>query len=236
MRIVPAIDLLDGKCVRLFKGDYNQVEVFSENPVEMAKKMEQAGLEYLHLVDLDGARSSGTNKHILEKIAKSTSLKIDFGGGLRTYEDVKAALENGANQVNIGSMAIKEKAAFIKCLQDFDEKIIWNADLKDGKLAIHGWQETVDVEFNALLLQFIAEGLKWVLSTDVSKDGTLEGPNTPFYKKMITSYPEINWIASGGVSTKEDLVMLKRSGLAAAVVGKAFYKGTITYEDLLSIR
>ncbi|MGK7392287.1 MAG: 1-(5-phosphoribosyl)-5-[(5-phosphoribosylamino)methylideneamino]imidazole-4-carboxamide isomerase [Candidatus Cyclobacteriaceae bacterium M2_1C_046] len=235
MRVIPAIDLLDGKCVRLFKGDYNQVEIFNDQPVELAKEMEQAGLEYLHLVDLDGARSSGTNQHILTEIANNTSLQIDFGGGLRTYEDVKTALENGASQVNIGSMAIKEKTTFIKCLQDFGDKIIWNADLKDGNLAIHGWQETVDIEFNALLLEFIAEGLKWVLSTDVSKDGTLEGPNTPFYKKMILSYPEVNWVASGGVSTKEDLVMLKRSGLAGAVVGKAFYKGTITYEDLLSI-
>lgn len=235
MRIIPAIDILDGKCVRLYKGDYNEVEVFHDNPVEMAKKIESEGLEYLHVVDLDGARGSGSNKSILEKIAKETGLKVDFGGGLRTYQDVEKALHAGASQVNIGSMAVKEKAVFIQCLNDFGEKIVWNADLKDEKIAIHGWQETVDLEFNDLLLQFITEGLKWVLSTDISKDGTLEGPNTAFYKKMIASYPDINWIASGGVSTKEDLIVLKRAGLSGAVVGKALYKGTVTYNDLLIV-
>lgn len=232
MRIIPAIDLLGGKCVRLLKGDYNNVEVFHINPVELAKTMEREGIKYLHLVDLDGARASGSNFQILEQISTETNLKIDFGGGIRDVDKIKAAFDAGASQVNIGSMAVKYTSEFIKAIHQFGEAIIWNADLKNGKLAIHGWVETVEQDFHSLLQIFQKEGLKWVLSTDISKDGTMEGANLSFYKEMVRQFPEINWVASGGVNSKEDLVRLKSAGLAAAVVGKAFYSGALTYKDL----
>lgn len=235
MRIIPAIDLLEGKCVRLFEGEYNKVEVFHEDPAAMAMKMEEEGLKYLHLVDLDGARGSGNNRQILSDITDKTNLIVDFGGGLRSKDDISKTLEAGAKQVNIGSMAVKDTRVFVECLKEFGDAIVWNADVKDGKLAIHGWQETVETSLDILLLQFMSEGLKYVLSTDVSKDGTLEGPNITHYKKLIASYPSVNWIASGGVSTKEDLVRLKQAGLEGAVVGKALYKKTITYKDLRNI-
>ena len=232
MKVIPAIDLLNGKCVRLLKGNYNEVEIFHHDPVELANMMEAEGIKYLHLVDLDGARASGSNFQILEQISTKTNLKIDFGGGIRNLNKIKTALDAGASQVNIGSMAVKETSDFIKAIHQFGEAIIWNADLKKGKLAIHGWVETVEQDFHSLLQIFQREGLKWVLSTDISKDGTMEGANISFYKEMILNFPDINWIASGGVNSKEDLIRLKNVGLAASVVGKAFYSGALTYEDL----
>lgn len=236
MRIIPAIDLLNGKCVRLFKGDYNQVEIFHENPVQMAIELEKAGFKYLHLVDLDGARNSGNNQHILKQVAKSTSLTIDFGGGLRDFKGVSEAIKKGAHQVNIGSMAVKDKKEFLKCLDSFSGQIIWNADLKNGKLAVNGWQHTVENDFDELVNEFSDHGLQQILSTDISKDGTLAGPNFELYKKLIKNYPSTGWIASGGISTANDVEKLKKDGLYGAVIGKALYKGTITYEELLTIQ
>lgn len=236
MKIIPAIDLLDGKCVRLFKGDYKQVEIFHENPVQMAMELEQAGFKYLHLVDLDGARNSGNNQHILQQVAEKTSLTIDFGGGLRDFDGVDEAIQKGAHQVNIGSMAVKNKKEFLKCLDSFGGRIIWNADLKNGKLAVNGWQDTVENDFDELVKEFSGQGLRQILSTDISKDGTLEGPNFELYKQFIKAYPSIGWIASGGISTANDVEKLKKDGLYGAVIGKALYKGTITYEELLIIQ
>ena len=236
MRIIPAIDLLDGKCVRLFKGDYNQVEVFHEDPVQMAEELQEAGFKYLHLVDLDGARNSGNNQHILQGVSTNTSLIIDFGGGLRDFKNVEEAIKKGAHQVNIGSMAVKNKDEFLRCLDSFGTRIIWNADLKNGKLAVNGWQDTVDNDFDELVKEFTDLGLRRILSTDISKDGTLEGPNFQLYRDLIKKYPFIGWIASGGISTAGDVEKLKEDGLDGAVIGKALYKGTITYEELLTIQ
>lgn len=236
MRIIPAIDLLEGKCVRLFKGDYNQVEVFHEDPVQMAMELEKAGFKYLHLVDLDGARNSGNNQHILQQVSGSTKLTIDFGGGLRNFKDVDETIQKGAHQVNIGSMAVKNKEEFLKCLNSFGGQIIWNADLKNGKLAVNGWQDTVENDFDELVKEFFDHGLRQVLSTDISKDGTLEGPNFELYRRLIKDYPLIGWIASGGISTASDVEKLKKDGLYGAVIGKALYKGTITYKELLTIQ
>jgi phosphoribosylformimino-5-aminoimidazole carboxamide ribotide isomerase len=236
MRIIPAIDLLEGKCVRLFKGDYNQVEVFHEDPVKMAIELEQAGFKYLHLVDLDGARNSGNNQGILQEITKNTLLTVDFGGGLRGFKAVDEAINKGAHQVNIGSMAVKDKKEFLRCLDIYGDQIIWNADLKNGKLAVNGWQDTVENDFDELVKEFSAHGLRQILSTDISKDGTLEGPNFELYRKLINDYPRIGWIASGGISTASDVEKLKKDGLDGAVIGKALYKGTITYKELLTIQ
>lgn len=236
MRIIPAIDLLEGRCVRLFKGDYDQVEIFHDNPVQMALELEKAGFKYLHLVDLDGARNSGNNQHILEQVSEQTTLIIDFGGGIRDFKGVDEAIQKGAHQVNIGSMAVKNKQEFLKCLDSFGEQIIWNADLKDGKLAVNGWQDTVENDFDELIKEFSDRGLRQILSTDISKDGTLEGPNFELYMKLIKKYPLIGWIASGGISTANDVENLKKDGLYGAVIGKALYKGTITYEELLTIQ
>lgn len=236
MRIIPAIDLLGGKCVRLFKGDYEQVEVFHENPVEMAKDLESAGFKYLHLVDLDGARGSGDNQNVLKGIANETNLVIDFGGGLRTHKDVTYALENGAHQANIGSMAVKAEDEFIRCISSYGDRIVWNADLKDGRLAIHGWQDTVDTAFDELVRKFSKEGLSYILTTDISKDGTLEGSNLELYQELMEKHPDISWIASGGVKDAEEVIRLKKANLFGAVIGKAIYKGTVTFEELIEIQ
>lgn len=236
MRIIPAIDLLNGKCVRLFKGDYNQVEVFHDNPVEMALELETAGFKYLHLVDLDGARGSGDNQNILKGIAAKSNLIVDFGGGLRKHDQLMDALENGAHQVNIGSMAVKDIPEFERCLKSFGDRIVWNADLKDNELAIHGWQDTVDNDFESLVNEYQKQGLSYILTTDISKDGTLQGPNLKLYQQLMKQHPQISWIASGGVTTADDVKKLKEAGLFGAVIGKALYKGTVSYDQLIAIQ
>ena len=236
MKIIPAIDLLEGKCVRLHKGSYNKVKIFHDYPVEKALELEAAGFKYLHLVDLDGARNSGTNWNVLEAIVHNTSLIVDFGGGLRSMASIRQALDAGASQVNIGSMAAINPRKFEKCLQEHGDKIVWNADLKNGRIAVNGWMQTVEISLDELIKRFSDNGLKTILSTDVSKDGDLSGPNFELYCELMEKYPHINWIASGGVSKMADLVRLKKDGISGAVIGMALYEGRIKYDELIKLQ
>ena len=239
MRIIPAIDIIDGKCVRLSKGDYNTKKIYNENPLEVAKQFEAHGIEYLHLVDLDGAKSSQIVNHkILEKIASLTSLKIDFGGGLKSEKDLEIAFESGANQITSGSIAVKNKEVFLSWLEKYgSEKIILGADAKDEKVAVSGWLEESDKELIPFINSYLVEGIKYVICTDISKDGMLEGPSFKLYEKILkeTSTEEnnkISLIASGGISTFNELPQLAEMGCEGTIIGKAIYENKISLKQL----
>ncbi len=244
MRIIPAIDIIDGKCVRLSKGDYSTKKIYNENPLEIAKQFEAHGIQYLHLVDLDGAKSKHIVNHkVLEKIASQTSLKIDFGGGLKTDEDLKIAFECGANQVTGGSIAVKDPDIFKSWLQKFgSKKIILGADAKDEKVAISGWIEDSNEALIPFIQKYIEEGISYVICTDISKDGMLEGPSFNLYKKIIAECQsersrrpdssEIKLIASGGISTFEELPKLAEIGCEGVIIGKAIYENRISLKQL----
>ena len=243
MRIIPAIDIIEGKCVRLSKGDYNTKKIYNENPLEVAKNFESHGIEHLHLVDLDGAKSKHiVNYRILEEIASKTSLKIDFGGGLKSDEDLKIAFESGANQITGGSIAIKDPETFKNWLQKYgSEKIILGADANNEKIAISGWQEESEKELIPFIQEYQKEGVKYVICTDISKDGMLEGPSFELYKKILKEnifasdskeLKSINLIASGGISTFEELPRLAEIGCEGTIIGKAIYEGRIQLKDL----
>jgi phosphoribosylformimino-5-aminoimidazole carboxamide ribotide isomerase len=233
MRIIPAIDIIDGKCVRLTKGDYSTQKTYNENPLEVAKAFEDVGIQYLHLVDLDGAKSERVVNHkVLELIASQTKLKVDFGGGLKSTEDVKIAFEFGANQITGGSVAAKNVALFLEWLAIYgSEKIILGADCKDRKIATNGWMETSDVDVVAFIENYKTKGISTVICTDIAKDGMLQGASNSLYKEIIET-TGINLIASGGVSSLSDLEDLKSLGCEAAIVGKAFYEGKISLKEL----
>ncbi|MEM0940210.1 MAG: 1-(5-phosphoribosyl)-5-[(5-phosphoribosylamino)methylideneamino]imidazole-4-carboxamide isomerase [Bacteroidota bacterium] len=234
MRIIPAIDIIDGKCVRLSKGNYNTKKVYSDNPLEVAKSFEGAGLKYLHLVDLNGAKEKHiVNWKVLETIAIKTSLIIDFGGGIKSNEDLKIAFECGANQVTGGSAAIKNPALFMSWINYYGpKKIILGADAVDGKIAITGWQESTDQNIEDFIKNYTENGIQYVISTDISKDGMLEGPSFDLYAKILEQVSEIKLIASGGVSSIDDLARLKDLRLDGVIIGKAFYEGFIQLKDL----
>ncbi len=238
MRIIPAIDIIDGKCVRLSKGDYSTKKIYNENPLEVAKQFEAHGIEYLHLVDLDGAKSKHiVNHNILEQIASKTSLKIDFGGGLKSDEDLQVAFECGANQVTGGSIAVKDPDIFKSWLQKYgSDKIILGADANNEKVAISGWQEESEEELIPFIQQYQNEGVKYVICTDISKDGMLEGPSFELYKKIIAETKNgsgtINLIASGGISTFDELPKLSEMGCEGTIIGKAIYEGRISLKEL----
>ncbi len=234
MKIIPAIDLIDGKCVRLTQGDFNQKKQYNENPLEVAKAFEGAGLERLHLVDLDGARKKKIVNHkVLETIASKTTLTIDFGGGIQSDEDIKLAFDCGAAQVTGGSVAVKDPGLFECWLRAYGpEKIILGADTKDGQVAVSGWQETSRLSVMELLENYIAKGVLYSICTDVAKDGLLMGPSFTLYKEILQRFPELKLIASGGVATLGDLESLREAGMYGAIVGKAFYEGRISLEDL----
>ncbi len=233
MRIIPAIDIIDGKCVRLTKGDYSTKKVYNENPLEVAKEFEANGIEFLHLVDLDGAKSKRiVNYKILEKIASSTSLQIDFGGGLKSDEDLRIALDSGAKQITGGSIAAKNKPVFINWLNKYGgQKIILGADCLNRKIATDGWLESSELNLIDFVKGYEKEGIEYVICTDISKDGMLQGPSTDLYKELIAE-TNIKLIASGGIAKFQDLIDLKEIGCEGAILGKAIYEGKITLKEL----
>lgn len=234
MTIIPAIDIIDGKCVRLTEGDYSQKKIYNENPLEVAKKFEDAGLERLHLVDLDGAKNGAVkNWKVLETIAGKTSLVIDFGGGIKTEKDVQIVFDSGSALATVGSVAVKNENKFIKWLSKWGaDKFLLGADVKNEKIAIAGWQETTDVWIYDFIEKYLALGVKQIFCTDVSKDGKLEGPAFDLYKTIIEKFPGLYFIASGGVSSVEDLDELQNIGCNASIVGKAIYENKISLEEI----
>ncbi|MGJ8738032.1 1-(5-phosphoribosyl)-5-[(5-phosphoribosylamino)methylideneamino]imidazole-4-carboxamide isomerase [Zobellia laminariae] len=246
MRIIPAIDIIDGKCVRLSKGDYDTKKIYNENPLEVAKEFEAHGIQYLHLVDLDGAKSKHIVNHkILEQIAANTTLSIDFGGGLKTDDDLRIAFESGANQITGGSIAVKDKNTFSNWIQTYGaEKIILGADAKDEKVAVSGWQEESKEELIPFISSYQEQGIAYVICTDISKDGMLEGPSFDLYKKILeeckVSMSEIGGnvtqglklIASGGISTFDELPRLAEMGCEGTIIGKAIYENRISLKQL----
>ena len=234
MRIIPAIDIIDGKCVRLSKGDYDTKIIYNENPLEVAKSFEAHGIEYLHLVDLDGAKSSKiVNYKILEQIATQTTLKIDFGGGLKSDEDLKIAFESGANQITGGSIAVKNRAIFEKWISEYgSDKIILGADAKDEKIAVSGWLEDSDEDLIPFIQDYQSKGIQYVICTDIAKDGMLEGPSFDLYEKILKEAIGVKLIASGGISTFDELPKLAELGCEGTIIGKAIYEGRITLKQL----
>lgn len=235
MRIIPAIDIINGKCVRLTKGDYSTQKTYSENPLEIAKMFEDNGIEYLHLVDLDGAKSKNIINHkVLYEIATNTSLKIDFGGGIKSNDDARIAFENGASQITGGSIAIENPALFAKWLKEYGaDKIILGADSKNRKIAIHGWQTESKVDVLDFISQKESLGVKYVICTDIDKDGMLQGVSEKLYKEILEK-SNVNLIASGGVSSIDDLMIAKQIGCEGAIIGKAIYEGKISMKELSS--
>jgi len=233
MRIIPAIDIIDGKCVRLTKGDYNTIKIYNENPLETAKKFEAHGIQYLHLVDLDGAKSKQIiNRKTLELIATKTNLIIDFGGGLKSDGDVRIAFECGASQITGGSIAANNPEILLRWLSKYgSDKIILGADCKDRKIATNGWLKTSGDDVLDFITTYAAKGITNVICTDIAKDGMLQGTSNELYSEIITK-TNVKLIASGGVSSIEDLIKVKQIGCEGAIVGKAIYEGKITLKEL----
>ena len=234
MQIIPAIDIIDGKCVRLTQGDYSQKKIYNEHPLDVAKQFEDAGLRRLHLVDLDGAKQKAVkNWKVLETIASKTKLVIDFGGGIATEDDVKIVFDSGAAMATVGSIAVKNEFEFVKWLLIFGaDKFLLGADVKDKMIAIHGWLETTDKSIFDFIENYISKGVQQIFCTDVSKDGKLEGPSADLYKEIITRFPALYFIASGGVASIKDLELLKQTGCKAVIIGKAIYENRISLDEL----
>lgn len=236
MRIIPAIDIIEGKCVRLTQGDYNSKKIYNEDPLEVAKNFEDYGIRYLHLVDLDGAISKKIINHkVLERIATQTHLQIDFGGGIQSDEDLKIAFDSGAAQITGGSIAVKNRPMFEKWLSSFGaEKIILGADAQNELVAVSGWQETSQLALMPFVKSYLDKGVKYVICTDISKDGMLQGPATALYDKILENYKAsgLKLIASGGIRSMEDLDNLKELDCEGAIIGKAIYEGAISLTAL----
>ncbi|MEC7753937.1 MAG: 1-(5-phosphoribosyl)-5-[(5-phosphoribosylamino)methylideneamino]imidazole-4-carboxamide isomerase [Bacteroidota bacterium] len=234
MKIIPAIDVISGKAVRLTKGDYNQKKEYSDSPLEVAQRFEQAGITHLHLVDLDGAKAQKPqNLEVLEAISSKTRLRVDFGGGVKSRESLEAVLKAGAQQVTAGSIAAKDPEMVFSWLKHYGaEKVILGADVIDEKIAISGWQEDSGLDLFPFLEQYLAKGVTYCICTDVSKDGMLQGPSIELYKKIIKEFPQLKLIASGGVAELNDLYELREAGLYGAIIGKAYYEGRISLDEL----
>ena len=234
MRIIPAIDIIEGKCVRLSKGDYATKKIYNESPLEVAKEFEAHGIEYLHLVDLDGAKSKHIVNHkVLEQIAVQTKLNIDFGGGLKRDEDLRIAFESGAKQVTGGSIAIKDKEVFLGWLAQYGaDKIILGADAKDEKVAVSGWLEESKEDLVPFIQGYQKNGIAYVICTDISKDGMLEGPSFELYHRILNKVPNLKLIASGGISTFDELPKLAEMGCEGTIIGKAIYENRIRLKQL----
>lgn len=234
MQIIPAIDIIDGKCVRLTQGDYAQKTIYNEQPLEVAKQFEAAGLQRLHLVDLDGAKAGAVqNWKVLESIAANTSLLIDFGGGIKKESDLQVVFNSGATLATIGSLAVKNAPVFFQWLEQYGaDKFLLGADVKEELIAVSGWLETTNVNIYDFIRQYLEKGIQQVFCTDVSKDGKLEGPSITLYENILDRFPELYFIASGGVSSMEDLRDLQRIGCKAAIVGKAIYENRISLNEL----
>ena len=235
MQIIPAIDIIDGKCVRLTHGDYAQKKVYNENPLEVAKEFEGAGIQRLHLVDLDGAKAKHiVNWKVLERIASATNLIVDFGGGIKTNKDAEIAFNSGASQITGGSIAVKNPAIFEGWLSKYgSDKIILGADCKNEQIAISGWQETTSLNLMYFLKGYIAKGVQYVICTDIAKDGALQGTSVDLYKKIRTKFPDLKLIASGGVTDMTDVEALTEIGCYGAIIGKAIYEGRISLKELV---
>lgn len=235
IELIPAIDIIEGKCVRLTQGDYESKKIYNEDPLEVAKMFEDYGIRRLHMVDLDGARAGHIiNYRILERIATRTSLIIDFGGGLQQEDDLEIAFESGAQMVTGGSIAAKDPVTFISWIKKFgNEKIILGADAKDKKIAIHGWETTTDKELIPFIQEYYEQGITKVICTDIKKDGMLQGPSIELYKEIKEKIPFICIIASGGVSSIEDIEKLAEAGIPGVIFGKALYEGKIQLKELL---
>ncbi|HPF98297.1 MAG TPA: 1-(5-phosphoribosyl)-5-[(5-phosphoribosylamino)methylideneamino]imidazole-4-carboxamide isomerase [Mangrovimonas sp.] len=234
MRLIPAIDLINGHCVRLTKGDYSTQKVYNENPLEVAKQLEAHGIQFLHLVDLDGAKNQHiVNYRILEQIATKTNLKIDFGGGLKSDEDLKIAFNSGANQITGGSIAVQNPEVFSRWLNDYgSDKIILGADVTNEKIAINGWQEESQENLIPFVNAYQKKGIEYVICTDISKDGMLQGPAFKLYETILSKVTGIKLIASGGISHIEELPKLAQMGCEGVIIGKAIYENRITLKQL----
>jgi len=234
IELIPAIDIIDGKCVRLTKGDYDQKKVYNDDPVEVAKQFESLGFRRLHVVDLDGAKSKHiVNVDVLKAITSSTNLIVDFGGGIKTDNDIELAFANGASLVTIGSIAVTQPELFASWLEKYGaDRIILGADVRNGKISINGWKEDSAEDLLPFLKYYINKGVINVLCTEISKDGMLEGPATELYKEVMAEYPNLNLIASGGISSNEDIKELNRYGIPSVVFGKAIYEGKIDMKEL----
>jgi len=237
MEIIPAIDLIDGKCVRLTQGDYAQKKVYNQNPLEVAKRFEAAGIRRLHLVDLDGAKAQHIVNHsVLCNITANTSLVVDFGGGLKTDDDLRIAFDNGASMITGGSIAVKDPETFIRWITDYGaEKIILGADAKDGIIAVSGWTETASLELTAFIAGYRKKGITQVICTDIERDGMMQGPAVELYQDLLQQFPGLYLVASGGVSCLEDIFALREAGVPAVIIGKAIYEGKITLGELGNI-
>jgi phosphoribosylformimino-5-aminoimidazole carboxamide ribotide isomerase len=237
MKIIPAIDIIDGKCVRLTQGDYGKVKVYNENPVHVALEFQQADLEYLHLVDLNGAKKGKVvNWKVIEDIQSKTALTVDFGGGVAEDEEVEYLLELGVNQINIGSLAIKQPEKFLGWMKKYGpENFILSADVKGENVMINGWLESANFRVFDLAKQFIDHGLEYLTCTDIGSDGMLKGPNFELYKDFISRFPKLRITASGGISSLDDLRELKKIGVYGVIIGKAIYEGKIKLSELKSL-
>jgi phosphoribosylformimino-5-aminoimidazole carboxamide ribotide isomerase len=233
--IIPAIDLIDGKCVRLAQGDFARKKIYDENPVEVAKTFEGFGIKRLHVVDLDGAkRGKLANVHILREIARDTDLTIDFGGGIKTDDDIQAVFEAGAGLANIGSIAVKKPDKFLAWINEYGgEKILLGADVKDEKIAVNGWQTKTDLQIVPFLRTYRAKGVTQAFVTDIAKDGVLQGPSVELYRGILNALPGLKLIASGGVSSISDIEELEQIGCSGAIIGKAIYEGLINLGELI---
>ncbi|MBS1603680.1 MAG: 1-(5-phosphoribosyl)-5-[(5-phosphoribosylamino)methylideneamino]imidazole-4-carboxamide isomerase [Bacteroidetes bacterium] len=236
MEIIPAIDIIDGKCVRLTQGDYAQKKIYNENPLEVAMEFEDAGLRRLHLVDLDGAKAGAVkNWKVLERLAGKTGLVIDFGGGIKTAGDVDIVFDSGAALATIGSIAVKNGPLFVSWLEEYGAgKFLLGADVRDEKIAVGGWLETTDRWVYDFIQEYVEKGVEQVFCTDVSKDGLLQGPALDLYKNIVGKFPSLHFIASGGVSSFDDVLRLEEAGCRGVIIGKAIYEGRITLNQLKS--
>lgn len=234
MILIPAIDIINGQCVRLTKGDYNTKKVYNESPLEVAKAFEGAGLTHVHVVDLDGARAKHiVNAKVLEEIVSNTSLQVDFGGGIKSATDMQTAFDCGASQVTLGSIAVSAPELVLEWLEKFgSERLILGADAKNRRIATHGWEQDSGLDVIDFVKDYTQKGFEYVLCTDVAKDGMLQGPSLELYYELLEELPEITLIASGGVSTMDDIYQCAELGCAAAIIGKAIYEGKISLKEL----
>ncbi len=234
IEIIPAIDIIEGKCVRLSQGDYNQKTIYNENPLEVAKLFEAAGIRRLHLVDLDGAKAKHiVNYKVLENIAGKTNLVIDFGGGLKTDQDLEIAFNSGAKMITGGSIAVKEKEIFLSWLEKYgSEKIILGADAKDGKIAVGGWVEKTELNVIEFISEYHKKGIQNVISTDINRDGMLSGPAFNLYAEILETFPKLGIIASGGISSMDDILKLNEMGVPGVITGKAIYENRISLKEI----
>lgn len=234
IELIPAIDIIDGKCVRLTKGDYGQKKVYNDDPVAQAKEFEKLGMKRLHVVDLDGAKAKHVvNVDVLRGITAATGLKVDFGGGIKSDDDIEKAFAADASLVTIGSIAVSQPDTFMRWLDRYGaDKVILGADVRNGLVSINGWKEDTSEKLLPFLARYVKAGVKNVLCTEISRDGTLSGPSTDLYREVMEAFPGIHLIASGGVGRNEDIIELDEAGIPAVVFGKAWYEGKINLEEL----